>query len=121
MSTFTEALSPVQIENRIREIANRIANGVEECSRLYTEFMVAETDYDLAYARAFLKASGAQYEKKYTAEVATHALRVKRNDAEGLYKHADRRAKAAESELRAWQSVGASIREAYRTAGRGEY
>lgn len=121
MSTFTEALSPVQIENHIREIANRIANGVQECTRTYTEFMDAERDYDLAFARAFLKSTGAQYEKRYTAEVATHELRQRRDVAEVAYKHADRTAKAAESELRAMQSVGASIRSAYLTAGRGEY
>lgn len=121
MSATTEALSPVQIENHIREIANRIAAGVQACTDAYTTFMDAERAYDLAYAKAFLKATGAQYERKYKVEVETYELRQERDVAEVAYKHADRTAKAAESELRAYQSVGASIRAMYTVAGRGEY
>ncbi|MFD3426056.1 hypothetical protein [Nocardia fluminea] len=121
MSTFTEALSPVQIEGRIREVANQIAQGVEESTRTYTEFQDAESEYNLEYAKAFLAATGAQYEKRYKADVATYELREKMNVAKIAYRHADRKAKALESELRAYQSVGASIRAAYKVAGRGEY
>lgn len=121
MSTSTEVLSPVQIETHIREIANRIAAGVQACTDAYTEFMDAERAYDLEYARAFLAATGAQYERKYKVEVTTYEARQRRDVAEIAYKHADRQAKAAESELRAYQSVGASIRAMYSVAGRGEY
>jgi len=46
--------------------------------------------------------------------------REARDVAEAAFKYADRRAKALELELRALQSIGASVRSMYAVAGRGE-
>ena len=46
--------------------------------------------------------------------------REARDVAEIAYRHADKIHKALDSELRAWQSIGASVRQQYAVAGRGE-
>jgi hypothetical protein len=112
--------NPVQIEEAIRKCANRIADGVKVCSERYGEFLEADRFYDRAFARAYLKAMGAAHERKYEAELATVDERDARDVADQAYKHADRQSKALDAELRAWQSVGASVRQMYGVAGRGE-
>lgn len=120
MSDSTEAFSPVQIERAIRDIANRIANSVRVCADRYSEFLTADRLYDRAYARAYMAYEGPQHEKKYAAELATTTEREQRDVADASYRYADRQAKALENELRALQSLGASVRQAYAVAGRGE-
>ena len=117
---MTEVLNPVSIEQSIRNCANRIANGVKVCSDTYKVFPKADHDYDLAFAHAYMRAEGPAHERKYAAEVATEKERTARDAADVAYRYADRTAKAIESELRALQSVGASVRQAYSVAGRGE-
>lgn len=112
--------NPVQIENAIRDCANRIANGVRVCGAAYEAFLEADREYDREFARAFLKHEGPQTEKRYAAEFATTEQRKKRDVLDAAYRYADRQAKALENELRAWQSVGASVRQMYGVAGRGE-
>lgn len=112
--------NPVQIEAAIRECANRIAKGVTVCGQSYKAFLEADHAYDLAYAHAYLEAEGPAHEKKYRAEKATAEERRARDVADAAYRFADRKARALETELRAWQSVGASVRAMYTVAGRGE-
>ncbi|KQU33551.1 hypothetical protein [Rhodococcus sp. Leaf233] len=115
-----EVFNPAQVETAIRDCANRIGAGVTVCNTRYTAFLTADRAYDLAFAREYLKADGPAHERKYAAEVATTDLRGQRDVADAAYRFADRTAKAVESELRAMQSLGASIRQAYSVAGRGE-
>lgn len=113
-------MNPVAIEEAIRDCANRIAKGVTVCSNRYSEFLDADRAYDQAFARAYIEADGAAHERKYIAELATADERASRDLADAAYKYADRQAKALEAELRALQSVGASVRGMYQVAGRGE-
>ncbi|SED52153.1 hypothetical protein SAMN04490240_4098 [Rhodococcus pyridinivorans] len=113
-------MNPVAIEEAIRDCANRIAKGVTVCSNRYSEFLDADRAYDQAFARAYIEADGAAHERKYIAELATADERANRDLADAAYKYADRTAKALEAELRALQSVGASVRGMYQVAGRGE-
>lgn len=117
---MTDVLNPVQIEQSIRQVADRIARGVSVCSERYATFLTADRDYETAYAYAYLKHEGPAHEKKYAAEIATTNQREGRDIADAAYRYADRKAKALESELRAYQSVGASVRAMYGVAGRGE-
>lgn len=112
--------SPVQVETQIRELANRIGDSVPVCRDKYREYLTADRVYEQAFARAYLAHDGPAHEKRYAAELATAFEREARDVADVAYRYADRLAKALESELRAYQSVGASIREAYRVAGTGE-
>jgi hypothetical protein len=117
---MTDVLNPVDIEAKIREVANSIAHGVKVCDHAYKKFLEAERTYDAAFARAYLGHQGPAHEKKYAAELATMRERETRDVADAAYRYTDRQAKALQDELRALQSVGASIRAMYATAGVGE-
>lgn len=115
-----ETLNPVAIENRIREISERIAKSAQVCNDRYKAYLDADRAYDHAFALAYMTHKGAAHEKKYAAELATTAQREALDVADAAYRYADRLAKALESELRAYQSIGASVRAMYAVAGRGE-
>ena len=117
---MSDIISPVQVETAIREVANRMAEGVKICSDRYAAFLDADHRFDVAYARAYMQHDGPAHEKKYAAVLETQGERHARDAADVAYRHADRRAKALDSELRALQSVGASLRVQYGVAGRGE-
>lgn len=118
--TAAEVLNPVQIETSIREVADRIARGVRVVSDRYAEFLAADRGYDQAFARAYMAADGPAHERKYAAELATAAEREARDRADVAYQYARSTARALEDQLRAYQSVGASVRAIYGVAGRGE-
>ncbi|MGC0365052.1 hypothetical protein ABH922_003036 [Rhodococcus sp. 27YEA15] len=112
--------NPVAVEQGIRDCANNIAKGVTICANAYSAYLDADRMYDREYARAYMCHSGPAHEKKYAAEIATGEARAIRDEKDAAYRYSDRQAKALESELRAWQSLGASVRSAYNVAGRGE-
>lgn len=117
---MSEVWNPVEVEQKIRSISGRIANGVRVCDTAYRAHLDAQRSYDAAFARAYMAHAGAAHEKRYAAELATAEEREARDTADAAYRYADRQAKALTEELRAMQSVGASIRAMYATAGRGE-
>lgn len=116
---IAELHNPQDVENAIRDVANRIALSVRVCSDRYDEFKKASRDYDRAYAFAYRSHRGPAHEKRYVAEIATYEQREAMDNADVAYKYADRLAKALDNELRALQSVGASIRTMFENAGRG--
>lgn len=115
-----DVLNPVNVEQRIRDISARIANSASVCNDRYIAFLDADRAYDQAFAAAYMRHEGAAHEKKYAAEIATLQEREARDMTDAAYKYADRLAKALESELRAYQSIGASVRAMFGVAGRGE-
>ena len=117
---MSDVMNPADIEQAIRDTANRIANSVKVCSDAYREFARLDLAYDQAVARAYMAHEGPAHEKKYAAELATANERTARDVADVAYRHADRLAKSLDTELRAYQSVGASIRSMYAVAGRGD-
>lgn len=117
---MSEVWNPVEVEQKIRSISERIANGVSVCDKTYRAHLDAQRSYDAAFARAYMQHEGPAHEKRYAAELATTDERAKRDEADATWRYADRQAKALTEELRAMQSVGASIRAMYATAGRGE-
>ena len=117
---MSDVMNPVSVEAAIRECAARIANGVKVCSERYAEFLRAENTYERAYAVAYMQHDGPAHEKKYGAVLATVGEKDALDAADAAYRFADRQARALDSELRAWQSVGASVRSMYAVAGRGE-
>lgn len=114
---MTDVLNPVDIETAIRNCSDRIAKGVGVCSDRYRAFLEADASYDQAFAHAYLNAAGPAHERKYAAELATAAERKTRDETDAAYKYADRKAKALELELRAYQSLGASVRSMYGVVG----
>lgn len=117
----TAEWSPVHAEQAIRECSARIGRGVAVCAERYEAYLRAEHEYDVVFARAYLGATDRPaHERKYLAEVATASERAARDVADAAYRHAGRQARALDAELRAMQSVAASIRVAYQVAGVGE-
>ena len=114
-------LNPVEIETHIRGLVNRIANGIKVCSARYSDFLEADRHFDREFAQAYLATEGSIKDKEQTARLETMPAREERDIAEAAYKHADRLAKALDLELRAYQSLGASVRQMFANAGRGEY
>jgi hypothetical protein len=107
---MSDVLNPADVEQSIREAANDIARGVVIVSNAEAKAREATRIYDRAYAAAYLAAEGPAHEKKYRAELATVGERDAMEIAELAFKHAERTARSLESKLRAFQSVGASIR-----------
>lgn len=118
---MTADWSPATVEAAIHGCSQRIAKGVLICDKAYREFLKADHDYDLAFAKAYLRLDGTPaHERKYQAEVDTMTEREDRDIKEASYKLADRNMKAIQSELDALRSIGTSVRQAYSVAGRGE-
>lgn len=110
---MNDVISPVEIESRIQDIARRIHAGVPVVSNADAAARAADHALDLAFAKAYMTHEGPAHERKYAAEIATEKEREACDIAEVAFKHAERTAKALDAELRAMQSIGASIRSMY--------
>jgi hypothetical protein len=108
-----DVLNPVDIEKSIQECARRIHAGVIATTNAEAKFRDADRALDLAFAHAYMDHKGPAHEKRYAAAIQTDKLRQSRDVTEIAFKFAERQARALEAELRAWQSVGASIRAMY--------
>lgn len=118
---YTNPLNPAEVETAIRDLSNRIAKGVRICAERYSAFLEADRTYDAAFARAYLAATEEPaHARRFIAELATKQERANRDVADAAYRYAERQSRALEMELRATQSIGASIRSMYGVAGRGE-
>ena len=102
--------NPADIERKINECANRIADGVQIVTKREREAREKRREFDRAYALAYVQSEAPAHVRKYEADLATMDQRKAAEDAEVTFKHAERQAKALEKELVAWQSVGASVR-----------
>lgn len=108
-----EVLNPVDIERAIRECARRIHDGVKVVTNAEAKARAADRAHEVAVAHAYMGHDGPAHERKYAAVLATQEEREALDMAEIEFKYADRTARAVEAELRALQSVGASVRAMY--------
>ena len=107
-------LNPVDIEKAIRECSDRIHRGVKVVTEAERAARKAARTYGTSYAMAYVGLGEyPAHERKYRAVLATQTELEAQDDAEIAYKYAERTAKAVVEELRAWQSVGASVRTMY--------
>lgn len=114
--------NPASVENAIYQASQRISNGVLKSDAAYRAFIDADREYDLAFAKAYLRHDQSPaHERKYLAEVDTHNERQARDVADAAYRLMDKQMKALMAELDALRSIGTSVRQAYATAGRGEF
>ena len=113
-------LTPVAVEQHIRELSIRIAKSASVCNERYSAYLTADREFDQAFARAYLAHEGPQAEKRYAAEVETGGEREARDVADAAYRYADRLSKALQSELMAYQSLNKSLVAQYQVAGVGE-
>lgn len=117
---ISKPLNPVEVEDIIFNISNRIAKGVSIVSKREDTYMAAKRAYDRAVAVAVLEADGTVLEKKAKVELAVVEERDAMDLAYSAWKFADRQARALSLQLDAVRSIGASIRNMYQVAGRGE-
>lgn len=110
---MADVLNPADLERHIQEISRRIHEGVKVVTAAEREAREKRRLYDLDYARAYMAHDGPAHERKYSAEVTTSDQRQAAEIAEVAFRHAERTARALENELRATQSIGASIRAMY--------
>lgn len=113
--------NPVSVERAILDTVNELAKGVGAASEAYERFLTCSREYDIAFAKAYMSYEGAAHAKKYAAEIATEVERMSRDAADVVYRLVDRNNKTLEKKLDAMRSVGASVRQAYQDAGRGEW
>lgn len=112
---MSEVLNPVEVEVAIRTLSERITKGVRVVSQKHEEHLRAEREYDKAFAQAYMSHDGPAHEKRYAAELATDTERALKDAADVAFRYADRQSRALQDELRAWQSIGASVRAMYGT------
>lgn len=113
-----QPLNPVQIEQHILELTNRISKGIRIFSDRYADFLEKDREFDRAYAHAYLVAEGSIKDKEKTATLKTIEEREARDVADVAHRQADKLLKALDSELRALQTLSASVRMMYSVAGR---
>jgi hypothetical protein len=109
----SDVLNPVDLEAKIQEISRRIHEGVRVVTAAEREAREKRRLYDLAYAKAYQGYNGPSHAKRYEAEIQTTDERGAAEVAEVAFRHAERTARALENELRATQSIGASVRAMY--------
>lgn len=112
-----EDLNPVVVENKIRECVTRITRGVDHCNGTYREKLQTAAVYDRAFAAAYMAYEGPAHAKRYAAELACQSERDAKDVADGAHRYAESLARGLRDELDALRSLGASLREAYRSAG----
>ena len=113
--------NPVNVEQEILATVNEIAEGIATARDTYAVFLEAERAYKRAYALAYINHAGPAHEKRYWADLNTQAEAEARDVADVAYTYARDRNKSLSSKLDAIRSVGASVRQAYANAGRGEW
>lgn len=115
-----EDLNPVRVEQRIQELVQTLSNVLTVWRERYGQWKEAEREFDKAYAIARINVDqDVPYnDRKYHADVATMEQREVKEVAEGAFKYAEQRLAVVRSALSAWQSIGRSVNEAYRNAGR---
>jgi vacuolar-type H+-ATPase catalytic subunit A/Vma1 len=112
-------LNPVVVEESIQRLVLQIAQGVRAVSLAQQAFQRADRVFDVAYAKAYMAASGPQTEKRYAATVETEQQRMDRDVAELAFKHAERQMKALEGQLSAFQTMAKSVTSMFGAAGTG--
>ena len=116
-----EDLSPIRVEKRIQALVQSLSDALVEWRARYGQWKEAEREFDRAYAvaRIAVDPDVPYNDRKYHADVATMEQREVKEVAEGAFKYAEKRLEGVRSALSAWQSIGRSVNEAYRNAGRG--
>lgn len=110
---MTEPLNPVEVESQIRTLANRLSNGIPVVAKALGEYKTALRTYEVEEAKAYMRHTGPAHEKKYAAIIAAEDFRKASDDAEVIWRHADRTARSVESELSAFQSLYKGIVSMY--------
>lgn len=114
---MADVLNPVIIEAAIRDAVQTVTEGVEQVTIRLAAYREAERVFDLKWARVYMSATGPVEQRKQTCIIETEEEKVALDVAEVAYKYADRRTRAAESTLSAYQTLAKSVIAMYNVAG----
>ncbi|ADL71027.1 hypothetical protein SEQ_HALENA_62 [Mycobacterium phage Halena] len=119
----TYEYNPISVEKEILTTVNEISQGVISAREAHEQKLKTEREYKRAYARAFMAHKGPQTEKKVAANIVPEVMDAEdQRDAWAVaYEYAKDNNRALSAKLDAIRSVGASVRQAYANAGRGEW
>ncbi|AEK07098.1 hypothetical protein JOEDIRT_63 [Mycobacterium phage JoeDirt] len=119
----TYEYNPISVEKEILTTVNEISQGVIAAREAHKQKLKTEREYKRAYARAFMAHKGPQTEKKVAANIVPEVMDAEdQRDAWAVaYEYAKDNNRALSAKLDAIRSVGASVRQAYANAGRGEW
>jgi hypothetical protein len=112
--------NPASCEAKIEEISDRISRGVRVVTAAEREAKAKRREFDLAFALAYQRSEGPAHARRYEADIASMPHRKAAEDAEIVFRHAERTARALEKELVAWQSINSNIRSIWGAAGVGQ-
>lgn len=114
-------LEPVEIEQKLLEFNDAIHRGNEILQAASQEFYRAKRARERAEALATLAATGTILERKAQVTLNTQEETDAADDAYLVLEHAKRQQETNKLCASIWQTLSSSVREAYRTAGRGEF
>ena len=117
---MTRPLNPPEIESKLLALSNDIARGVKIVSDAEKTYVDSQREFDRAKAKAQLEAQGTVAEREAQVELATASQRDQRDQDYLAFQHAKRTLRSLDQRIDALQSIGASVRQAYVVAGRGE-
>jgi hypothetical protein len=115
--------NPVSIEQEILATVNELSHGIVTARDAHKANLDAERAYKRAYAQAFMAHKGPQTEKKIAANIVPEVMEAEdmRDVTDVAYSYAKDLNNTLGKKLDAIRSVGASVRQAYANAGRGEW
>jgi hypothetical protein len=113
--------NPVSVDQMLWELKERIAKGVLVVDKALEAFDDADEEFVIAEAKAYLGFDQfPAHERKYRVVLAVVDERKRRRIAERAWKKSMNNMQALRNGLEAMRSIGAGVREAYKTAGAGE-
>jgi hypothetical protein len=121
MSDPSRVLNPVEVEQAIRESVATVAQGVDVVTQRLAAYRDAQWRFDQKWAATYMMAEGPVEERKQQCVLSCADEQAKLDVAEVAYKYAERKTRAAESALSAWQTLSRSVTAMYHAAGTGEY
>lgn len=121
MTDPSRVLNPVEVEQAIREAVATVAQGVDVVSQRLTAYRDAQWRFDQKWAGTYLTAEGPVEERKQQCVLACADEQAKLDVAEVAWRYADRKTRAAEATLSAYQTISRSVTAMYHAAGTGEY
>lgn len=114
-------LNPVVVEQTILDIVQELDDAVPAGRDALADALAAKRAFERAEASAYMRHVGPAHEKKYAAVIATEQQAIDRDAAEVAHRYSATLLRVLEKKLDAFRSLGASVRQAYAEAGRGQW
>ena len=103
-------VTPMDVEKRLRDLGVAVDEAHKELTEAERGYFTAKADLEIAYARAFLAASGAMDLRRYQATVDTADERNALAVAEALVRAARGNAERLRTQVDLARSVGTTLR-----------